>query len=78
MGPQGNPGLSGATIRDWKIDRARCVAIPVMSDGSEGPRLELRYSRCSRGSSGRRSIQTGAALGSAGVSQQAFEHEMGV
>ena len=43
MGPQGNPGLSGATIRDWKIDRARCVAIPVMSDGSEGPRLELRY-----------------------------------
>ena len=41
-GPQGDPGLSGATILDWKIDRARYVAIPVMSDGSEGPRLELR------------------------------------
>ena len=41
-GPQGDPGLSGATIRDWKIDRARYVATPVMSDGSEGPPLELR------------------------------------
>jgi hypothetical protein len=41
-GPQGNPGLSGATIRDWKIDRARYVATPLMSDGSEGPPLELR------------------------------------
>jgi hypothetical protein len=41
-GPQGDPGSSGATIRDWKIDRARYVATPVMSDGSEGPRLELR------------------------------------
>ena len=41
-GPQGNLGLSGATIRDWKIDRARYVATPVMSDGSDGPPLELR------------------------------------
>ena len=41
-GQQGNPGLSGATIRDWKIDRARYVATPVMSDGREGPPLELR------------------------------------
>jgi hypothetical protein len=41
-GPQGNPGLSGATIRDWKIDRARYVVTPVMSDGHEGPPLELR------------------------------------
>src|SRR5262249_22191538 len=41
-GPQCTPGLSGATIRDWKIDRARYVATPVMSDGSEGPPLELR------------------------------------
>jgi hypothetical protein len=41
-GPQGDPGLSGATIRDWKIDPARYVAIPVMSDGGEGPPLELR------------------------------------
>ena len=41
-GPRGDPGLSGATICDWKIDRARYVATPVMSDGSEGPPLELR------------------------------------
>jgi len=41
-GPQGSPGLSGVTIREWKIDRARYVATPVMSDGSEGPPLELR------------------------------------
>jgi hypothetical protein len=25
----------------WKIDRSRYVATPVMSDGSEGPPLEL-------------------------------------
>ena len=41
-GQQGNPGLSGATIRDWKIDRTHYVATPVMSDGREGPPLELR------------------------------------
>jgi hypothetical protein len=41
-GPQGNPELSGLTICDWKIDRARYVATPVMSDGGEGPPLELR------------------------------------
>jgi hypothetical protein len=41
-GPQGDPGLSGATIRDWKIDPARYVATPLMSDGREGPPLELR------------------------------------
>jgi hypothetical protein len=41
-GPRGDPGLSGPTIRDWKIDRARYVATPVMSDGCEGPPLELR------------------------------------
>jgi len=41
-GERGPTGLSGATIRDWKIDRARYVATPVMSDGSEGPPLELR------------------------------------
>jgi hypothetical protein len=34
--------LSGATIRDWKIDRTRYVATPIMSDGNEGPPLELR------------------------------------
>jgi hypothetical protein len=41
-GPQGGPGLSGSTIRDWKIDRAGYVVTPVMSDGREGPPLELR------------------------------------
>jgi hypothetical protein len=41
-GAKGDPGLSGATICDWKIDRARYVATPLMSDGSEGPPLELR------------------------------------
>jgi hypothetical protein len=41
-GPRGDAGASGATIRDWKIDRARYVATPLMSDGSEGPPLELR------------------------------------
>jgi hypothetical protein len=40
-GPRGDPGLSGPTIRDWKIDRARYLATPIMSDGSEGPPLEL-------------------------------------
>jgi hypothetical protein len=42
QGPQGNPGLSGATIRGWKIDREKYVATPLMSDGRDGPPLELR------------------------------------
>jgi hypothetical protein len=41
-GPKGDAGASGATICDWKIDCARYVATPVMSDGREGPPLELR------------------------------------
>jgi hypothetical protein len=41
-GPRGDAGASGATIVGWKIDRARYVATPVMSDGSDGPPLELR------------------------------------
>jgi hypothetical protein len=41
-GPRGDAGASGATIRDWKIDRERYAATPVMSDGREGPPLELR------------------------------------
>jgi hypothetical protein len=41
-GPKGDAGASGVTIRDWKIDRARYVATPVMSDGRDGPPLELR------------------------------------
>jgi hypothetical protein len=41
-GPRGDAGASGATIVGWKIDRARYLAIPIMSDGSDGPPLELR------------------------------------
>ena len=41
-GPRGDAGASGATIVGWKIDRERYVATPIMSDGSEGPPLELR------------------------------------
>jgi hypothetical protein len=41
-GPKGDPGLSGATIREWKVDRAHYVVVPIMTDGSEGPPLELR------------------------------------
>jgi hypothetical protein len=41
-GPRGDPGLSGATISGWKVDRARYVATPLMSDGGEGAPLELR------------------------------------
>jgi hypothetical protein len=42
VGPRGDAGASGATIRDWKIERERYVATPVMLDGSDGPPLELR------------------------------------
>jgi hypothetical protein len=41
-GPRGDPGLSGATIGGWKIDRTRYLATPLMSNGGEGPPLELR------------------------------------
>jgi hypothetical protein len=29
-------------IASWQIDRANYIAVPVMSDGREGPPLELR------------------------------------
>jgi hypothetical protein len=41
-GPKGDAGASGATIRDWKLERERYVATPIMNDGSDGPPLELR------------------------------------
>jgi len=41
-GAKGDPGLSGATICGWTIDRARYLATPLMSDGGLGPPLELR------------------------------------
>jgi hypothetical protein len=40
-GPRGDAGASGATILGWKIDLERYLAMPVMSDGSDGPPLEL-------------------------------------
>ena len=42
QGVRGEPGLSGATIRGWKIDREHYTATPLLSDGTEGPPLELR------------------------------------
>jgi hypothetical protein len=53
-GPQGERGQPGSRgekgapaepvleIRGWQIDRENYRAIPVMSDGKEGPPLELR------------------------------------
>ena len=41
-GPKGERGQAAATIQSWQIDRARYAATPIMSDGSEGPALELR------------------------------------
>jgi hypothetical protein len=47
-GEKGDPGVSGRssapapTLKSWKLDRQHYVAIPIMSDGSEGPALELR------------------------------------
>jgi hypothetical protein len=41
-GPIGERGFAAVLIREWKIDRATYTATPIMSDGSEGPTLELR------------------------------------
>ena len=41
-GPKGDPAPGVTSIKGWKLDRARYVATPVMSDGSSGPSLELR------------------------------------
>jgi hypothetical protein len=38
-GPKGEPGRS---ITSWKVDRQHFLVIPIMSDGREGPALELR------------------------------------
>jgi hypothetical protein len=40
-GLQGLPGMS-MVIASWQIDRANYIAVPIMSDGREGPPLELR------------------------------------
>jgi hypothetical protein len=44
-GPKGDPGPAGTpapTIRTWEIDRKRYAAVPVLSDGTRGPTIELR------------------------------------
>jgi hypothetical protein len=41
-GEKGDKGDSGPTIVGWQIDRRNYQAIPVMSDGTEGPPLSLR------------------------------------
>jgi hypothetical protein len=41
-GERGLPGQAGPTIVGWRIDGERYRATPLMSDGREGPTLELR------------------------------------
>jgi hypothetical protein len=41
-GERGAPGRDAPTIKSWKVDRQHFLVIPVMSDGREGPVLELR------------------------------------
>jgi Collagen triple helix repeat (20 copies) len=41
-GARGLPGASAPTIIGWTIDRKAYAAIPIMSDKSEAPPLELR------------------------------------
>ena len=41
-GADGRPGAPALTIKGWKVDRQHFLAIPIMSDGKEGPALELR------------------------------------
>jgi hypothetical protein len=41
-GDRGERGAAGASLIQWKLDDEKYVAIPVMSDGSHGPPLELR------------------------------------
>jgi hypothetical protein len=41
-GKHGLPGQAAPTILLWQIDCERYQATPLMSDGTEGPTLELR------------------------------------
>jgi hypothetical protein len=41
-GPRGERGPPAPTILGWQVDPERFRARPLMSDGSEGPALELR------------------------------------
>ena len=40
-GERGPPGRDALTIKSWKVDRQHFLVIPVMSDGREGPGLDL-------------------------------------
>jgi hypothetical protein len=37
-----SPHVVAVVIQKWRLDRANYIAVPVMSDGREGPPLELR------------------------------------
>ena len=41
-GEQGPAGPAAPTIVGWQVDRATFTASPIMSDGGEGPPIELR------------------------------------
>ena len=44
-GPKGDPGERGQAapvIRSWQVDREHYTATPLLNDGTEGPRLDLR------------------------------------
>jgi hypothetical protein len=41
-GPMGPQGQGAPIVIDWKLDREAYEATPVMSDGSDGPALNLR------------------------------------
>jgi hypothetical protein len=41
-GDRGPPGQVAASIVGWDIDKASYSVVPILSDGSQGPRLELR------------------------------------
>jgi hypothetical protein len=41
-GEHGPTGQAGSAVKSWQIDWERYQATPLMSDGSEGPTLELR------------------------------------
>jgi hypothetical protein len=41
-GPKGDTGASAPIIKGWRVDRGKYTAVPVMSDGKDGPPLELR------------------------------------
>jgi hypothetical protein len=41
-GPKGDKGDNGDTVIDWHIDASKYLAVPILSNGKEGPVLHLR------------------------------------